>query len=317
MHTKQTREKAGSAFARALLLHYRLSAAIWLTVPSLLLLAFRSSGLEPLVRVQPYNDSYDAMFIAALAGIGLTSVWKLVTLRRDRGTSPSSEQAFVGLGAFEAFEVVLSASLATLHFIVGTLASGTVYAAVTVTLAWTLHGVRPSPQEAGRCPIQRSRSTPELLASMFLLAFAVLFIAFPVLQSWSGPPEPFVRWHPFGNEPELIWRGVFFSFASGMLLAALDPACQGRLFLVALVLSGSLHAAEMAADNLHSAAMHAMNGNPQHLYGDVLGWSVVALAALLFLLVVRSPAYPASTAFAAGQRRSEHESGKPPTGVSA
>ena len=44
-----------------------------------------------------------------------------------------------------------------------------------------------------------------------------------------------------------------------------------------------MHAAEMCVDNLRSASMGNMNGNPEHLYGDILGWFVLASLSLLFL----------------------------------
>jgi hypothetical protein len=33
--------------------------------------------------------------------------------------------------------------------------------------------------------------------------------------------------------------------------------------------------------------MNGMNANPEHLYGDVLGWFVIASVSLLFLLLSR------------------------------
>lgn len=54
--------------------------------------------------------------------------------------------------------------------------------------------------------------------SGFLCLAAVLFLAFPVFQQWSGPPEPFVRWVPYSPAGELIWRGVFASYAGELYL---------------------------------------------------------------------------------------------------
>jgi hypothetical protein len=58
-------------------------------------------------------------------------------------------------------------------------------------------------------------------------------------------------------------------------------------YIVLLVLSGYLHAGEMAVDNLLSARMGGMNGNLEHLCGDVLGWFLIASLALLFLILDR------------------------------
>ncbi len=64
-----------------------LSAIIWLLVPTIPQLGFGSSPGRALFRTQPYNISYDAMFIAATVGIGLTSLWGLLsyqnTLRNE------------------------------------------------------------------------------------------------------------------------------------------------------------------------------------------------------------------------------------------
>ena len=91
-----------------------------------------------------------------------------------------------------------------------------------------------------------------------------------------------------GDGPaKLIWRGIFLSFAFGMILAAFDPLGRHRSFLVLLVLSGYLPFGEMAADNVLSAAMGGMNGNPEHLYGVRLGWFVIASISLFFLILNR------------------------------
>ncbi len=55
-----------------------------------------------------------------------------------------------------------------------------------------------------------------------------------------------------------------------------------------MVLSGYLHSAEMAADNLLSAQMGSKNGNFEHLYGDVLRWFVIASLSLIFLRATRN-----------------------------
>lgn len=61
-----------------------LSAAIWLFVPTFTLIAFRASPWERHFRALPFNDSYDAMFVAATGGIGLSSLWFLFSYNRDR-----------------------------------------------------------------------------------------------------------------------------------------------------------------------------------------------------------------------------------------
>ncbi|HVO62901.1 MAG TPA: hypothetical protein VMT53_18370 [Terriglobales bacterium] len=268
---------------RAFRLRYSVSFFIWLALPSITLLVFRSSRWEPYFRARPYNNSYDAMFIAAMAGIGLTSFWALVVARRQARSAAEILPAwFSWLNGFIVFEVMLSGCLVLLNFMAGAPATALVWALAFLSLLVSTVVLQSSQRESVFVPPQ-SRGLVTLLASALLIAFAALFIAFPVLKPWSGPPEPFVRWHPFGLETELLWRGIFLSFAAGMLITASDPAGRHRLFMVALVLSGYLHAAEMCADNLRSASMGNMNGNPEHLYGDVLGWFVIASLSLLFL----------------------------------
>jgi hypothetical protein len=52
-------------------------------------------------------------------------------------------------------------------------------------------------------------------ASTMLDARAATYIS--PLQSWTGPPEPFVRWHPFVVNGELVWRGTFALYGMRVL----------------------------------------------------------------------------------------------------
>ena len=184
------------------------------------LLVFRSSRWEPLFRARPYNNSYDSMFIAAMAGIGLTSLWALVVARRQAQSAAKLLWVWCSwLNGFVLFELVLSATLAVLNFLAHVPATAFVWSLafiVSLVSTVTLQRFQPGTVFVACQP----RGPITLLASASLIALAALFIAFPVLNRWSGPPEPFVRWHPFGLDTELIWRGVFFSCAVGMLITA-------------------------------------------------------------------------------------------------
>lgn len=265
-----------------------LSAGVWLLLPALTLLGFRSSRWQDFFRARPFNDSYDAMFIAAAAGIGLTSFWIWLSCRERRqdGKQRVRPAYCCRQNAFHLFELASCASLGFLNFMVGVPGSALVWSAAFVCLlAGTAMVARSQNKVVVETPSRRT--TLNWTMSAFLIAAATLFILFPVLQPWSGPPELFVRWHPFSPAAELLWRGIFLSFAFGMLLAAVDPGGRHRPFVVLLVLSGYLHAAEMAVDNLVSARVGGMNRNPEHLYGDVLGWFAIASLALLFLILDR------------------------------
>jgi hypothetical protein len=265
-----------------------LSAGVWLVLPPLSLLGFRSSPWQGAFRAQPFNNSYDAMFIAATAGIGLTSLWIVFTASRyTRGVKNVVVPAcYSWFNAFDLFELCACASLGIFNFLAGTPGSGVLW---SIAFSCLLVGTMVVSQTEKGIVFETSSRHTQLSwpLSIGLIALAALFILFPVLQPWSGPPEPFVRWHPFSLSGELIWRGIFLSFAFGMILTAFDPLGRHRSFLVLLVLSGYLHSGEMAADNVLSAAMGGMNGNPEHLYGDVLGWFVIASISLLFLILNR------------------------------
>ena len=265
-----------------------ISAGVWLVLPSLTLLVFGSSACQAYFRARPFNLSYDAMFIAATAGIGLTPIWILFSPYRERrhGTNRSLGTSYTWRNAFDLFELFASASLGVLNFVAGVSGSGMLWLAAFLLL---LGGTLRISQAEKDVTLAKSshRTLLSRMASVYLLIVAILFIVFPVLQPWSGPPEPFVRWHPFSPSGELIWRGVFLSFAFGMILTAFDPFGKHRSFLVMLVFSGFLHSGEMAIDNLLSMRNSGMNANPEHLYGDVLGWFVIASVSVSFLFLAR------------------------------
>jgi len=265
------------------------SAFVWLLLPALTLLASRSTPWEAQFRPRPFNVSYDAMFIAATAGIALASVWVLYATRaRLVATDEPSVEPVLPIvwswwNALDLFELMACVSLTAAYLGAGAAGSAVIWALALAVLGVLSARVAQTERPASLpCPPPRSRLSHT--ASIFLVAVALLFIAFPVLQPWSGPPEPFVRWHPFSGPAELVWRGFFLSFAAGMVLAAFDPLGRHRPFLVLLVVSGFLHAGEMAIDNLSSAGRGAMNGNPEHLYGDILGWFGIASVSLIFLI---------------------------------
>lgn len=261
---------------------------IWLILPAFTLLAFRNSPWQNSFRTQPFNNSYDDMFIAAAGGAGLTSVALLLSCSKQ---SKSGKQVALPLesswyNAFDLFELLACASLSTLNFIGGAIASGAIW---FVAFACLLSGTRSLRRaQMNGFFVDAPHSTIFARgASAFLIAFGSLFILFPVLQPWSGPPQPFVRWHPFSVLGELIWRGVFLCFAVGMFQTAFDPMGRHRPFMILLVISGYLHSGEMCVDTLLSKKMAGMNSNPQHLYGDVLGWFLIASISLSFLLLDR------------------------------
>uniref|UniRef100_A0A383W017 Uncharacterized protein n=1 Tax=Tetradesmus obliquus TaxID=3088 RepID=A0A383W017_TETOB len=127
-----------------------------------------------------------------------------------------------------------------------------------------------------------SRPAAAWAYSLFLCLIAAAFLAFPVPRPWSGPPEPFVRWHPYSTAAELVWRGVFGCYAAMMLWAGLeDPLGKHFVFVCYLGLSGCVHASVMLGMNLRQRAVGGPNGNAQHLYGDVAGWYAIGIASII------------------------------------
>ena len=197
------------------------------------------------------NESYRNMFIAAASGIGLTELYLLRVPPR----------AFDALGIFE---LSLAMGLA--------LGSIAIHAVIPTAFWFAAPAAIGLSRYVGASCEEQFPARGNIAVNSVLYALAAAFLAFPVLQQWSGPPEPYLRWRPYSPDAELVWRAVFLAFAVGMTVAARDPFGRGKDFLLALGVSGLLHASVMAVDNLVSALRGGSNGNPEHVYGDVLGW---------------------------------------------
>ena len=88
----------------------------------------------------------------------------------------------------------------------------------------------------------------------------------------SGPPELFVRWHPYNSSLELVWRGIFATYAIMMIWSALHNPGKNLAFIVYISISGGLHSTTMLIMNLISMK----NGNYEHLYGDIALWYIIS-----------------------------------------
>jgi hypothetical protein len=249
----------------------RLMAVWWMLVPAALLLPFRDSALAPLVCGTSPNLSYDAMLIAATFGIGIASAWLSMQ-------STPSQDSRVG-SALDVFECSALASLCVLYGLAGIYGSALVWGlglalqVVTLVQQWR---AQSKPIDTARPP----RTFSDWIASLLFVGLGAVFVAFPVTQPWTGPVEPFVRWHPFSPQLETIWRGLFGSFALAMIVASTSPGIRHRSFALALGCSGILHGLVMAVDNLWSMKNGAPNGNVEHLYGDVVGWTLIGALSL-------------------------------------
>jgi hypothetical protein len=250
----------------------------WMLVPAGLLLPFRDSDLAAWVCGTSPNLSYDAMLIAAMFGVGLASLW----LSRQ---TPFTSDCRVG-SALDVFEVAALSSLSALYGWAGIFGSAMVWGlGLGICLTTLFMQWRAEPQSPH--PILTRRTALDWIASLLLAGLGLVFIAFPVTQPWTGPVEPFVRWHPFSPQIENIWRGIFASFALAMIVAATGPGDRHRSFSLALGSSGILHGLVMAVDNLWSMKSGGPNGNIEHLYGDVAGWALIGLLGLIYWMVRR------------------------------
>jgi hypothetical protein len=244
-----------------------------MVIPATVLLPFRNSALAQAFCGTTLNLSYDGMLIAAGFGIGLAHL--VLSLK----TSVVFESR--AGNALDVFDITVMAALTFLYASVGIVGSALVWGIGLLTTALLVFK-----QAKAERMLPRLRGVPrtpaDWVASGLLLALAIVFILFPVSKPWSGPVEPFVRWHPFSPEIESIWRGIFGSFAIAMAVAAFDPGMRHRPFLLALGLSGMFHALFMGADNLLAAQAGTANGNPEHLYGDVAGWFAIGVASIAY-----------------------------------
>lgn len=148
-------------------------------LPSLTLLAFRSSPWQNYLRARPFNDSYVGMFIAATAGVGPTSCWILSSCkeRRQNGRHGAPPVYCCRLNAFDLFEVFTCASLGILNFVAGALGSGLLWSAAFCLLAGT--AVVTHTQKEIVVEASSPRTILIWTMSAFLVAFATLVILCP------------------------------------------------------------------------------------------------------------------------------------------
>jgi hypothetical protein len=224
------------------------------------------------------------MLAAALAGIGAAELIYALKIRPNLQSALASGLPLWAKSpnALDVFSLFKSAALAICYARIGALGSA---------IAWGLALTWFARDLLRRLAAQRGLAflppaPPTGAAATMRVAFicmALVFIAVPVALPWSGPAEPFVRWHPYSPPVEIIWRALFLSFALAMLAAARDPVSRNRRFLAALGISSALHAIEMAADNLIAANTGGANGNPQHLIGDISAWLFIATLSIAIL----------------------------------
>jgi len=293
-------------------------------LPVVTLLAPRGTPWQSRFRPTPHNVCYEYMTVAIGASFLLSeplrSVIRAGHVQRPTGGGAPPPPLLAQLpDALTCVQVVWPTTQAVLNFAVGCAGAGVLWlclgalplAALTVAAApGRARQARTVEREDAKSPLtsgsgaQRrvqgccvaarspcAASAANNALRVALLLIAVGFLTFPVFQSWAGPPEPFVRWHPYSPRGELVFRGTFGTFAVGHLLALPDPAgARGAPYVALFALQALLHASAMLAMSRAASARGGdANANAEHLYGDVAGFYgfAVVLPALLAAAGVR------------------------------
>ena len=106
---------------------------------------------------------------------------------------------------------------------------------------------------------------------VFLSGFACLLIFAPVFQPWDRVQD-YVRWYPLNLEHELLFRGVFATFAIFYLLSCFTRYSYYRSFLLFQIVVNFIHPITMMADLAKSTQG---NGNVEHLYGGIICYLLI------------------------------------------
>lgn len=242
-------------------------------LPTLLSFGAKSASYENLFRPVPSNDYYDFMLLAiCFSAAG-------VYLHTEKQSADRMGDAFdVFLLLFPAVVGILSA----ISSIPVSAAFWLIFAgSMCMTMFYRHRRVSWTPTW--------NRSCSTWFFTVFIVIIAAGFFSFPVAQPWSGAPEPFVRWCPFTVPGELIWRGIFGTYAVTMLLTAIEGPAKHHNYVLFLAVSGIVHAVIMLIMNLADRSAGLSNGNAEHLYGDVPGWFFIGLvAAMIWRFDIRS-----------------------------
>ena len=289
-----------------IVLRFGVSVLVWLILPASLSFGVMSNSDSVVAqfRSTPTNDYYDGMFVAVTASLAFVHSFVVMTQYRylssglvpfdDENPSIASAvclpQYCHPINALYVFEFLLLLSLSTLNYAAGMIASGVIWTVVGLAL-FALHF-----NFFRWCTYQQEKlqlswiDAPSIstfrraVLTFFYVIWGIAFIVFPVSQSWGGFVEPFIRWITFTDSGELVWRGIFASYALGFFTCVLDPFNRHLLFILFVAVSGFLHASFMLAANLYSHAHGLPNGNREHLFGDIAGWFVVALFSAAILI---------------------------------
>lgn len=238
------------------------------------------------------------MFVSITAAMALTQGWQLWNCRQvvfstqmpSVDAQASAQTIRIPLfmypnNALDMFELLLLMLVAVLNFVSHTPSSGVIWLIFFIALAgihaFFWHVFVQDMQHSSSQIIEWVATRPHfklrrVVFSFFYLLWGVGFLVFPVFQPWDGFVAPFVRWFAYTVDGELVWRGIFASYALGFFYCLLDPFHLHVAYILYVAVSGFIHATFMLIANLISRVQGLPNGNSEHLYGDILGWYVIA-----------------------------------------
>jgi hypothetical protein len=304
-------------------LRFGISILVWLILPASLSFGVAAASYESLFRSTPTNDFYDGMFVTITASIALVQIFLIYSqyIQLSSACSNTSQTHPIELASFSTtssttvthlssptvtlslychplssfftFEFSILLALSVLNFVAGMVASGAVWTIACVGLfilhfkfyQWCIddnqRGIKLIWVDALALSLCR-----RILLSVLYVLWGIGFIAFPVARPWDGRVAPFVRWFAYTVSGELVWRGIFASYALGFFVCTLDPFNRHSVFVLYVAVSGFLHACFMLTANLYSYyhSPQLPNGNREHLFGDIAGWFVISLFSAAILL---------------------------------
>ncbi|GLD94174.1 hypothetical protein PINS_up002785 [Pythium insidiosum] len=110
---------------------------------------------------------------------------------------------------------------------------------------------------------RRSAHCPTRLKVLSVLfsVFPIGMLSGPTFAPWE-PVQKYVRWHPYNEDAELLWRGNFFTFSLFFFVTSTNPIRHGAILLF-FAWHGLMHGTVMLVDNLRNLDG---NGNWEHAF---------------------------------------------------
>jgi hypothetical protein len=296
----------------------QVTGAVWMVVVPVTLL-FGSDSKSPSIqwyRSTPLNNSYDGMLVAVTSSLALIHFWLAwlhvikkvqhkvncldeVTTETNGTVKTPDNELCVTLdpwmhpdNALDGFHVLFLLLTSILFYVGETTVTASLFLLgfILQICLWGCYSWCTRRRHYHWPPLPNPRRSSHQLIGLWCLRvwwvlLAIGFISFPVFRPWDGPVSHFVRWFEYSERGELVWRGIFASYAIMFLYGCLDPLQRHRFFTWFVILSSVIHATVMLVMNLYERNNQLPNGNPEHLYGDVAGWfGIGVVSAFCFAL---------------------------------